>query len=42
MSRMAGKPSGPAIELIERSFVADSNSSSEKIILVTENDLKVR
>ena len=37
LSKMAGKPSGPAAELIERSFMAASNSSSEKIILVMED-----
>ena len=37
LSRMMGKPSGPAAELIERSFMAASNSSSEKIILVMED-----
>ena len=36
LSRMAGKPFGPAAELI-RSFMAASNSSSEKIILVMED-----
>ena len=37
LSRIAGKPSGPTAELIERSFMAASNSSSEKIILVMED-----
>ena len=36
-SRMAGKPFGPAAELIEWSFMADFNSSSEKIIHVTQD-----
>ena len=36
LSRIAGKPSGPAAELIERSFMAASDSSSKKIILVME------
>ena len=33
LSRMAGKPSGPAAKLIERSFMAASNSSSERLFL---------
>ena len=37
LSRMAGKPSGPAAELIERSFMVVSNPSSEKINLVIED-----
>ena len=37
LSRMAGKPSGPAVELIEKSFMAASNSSSENIIFVMED-----
>ena len=36
LSRMTGKPSGPTAELIERSFIAASNSSSEKILVMED------